>query len=174
MTDMTATVMLGDQAVTLADLAGIDMSKIAEVRFENFPAGMFRWRLKSAAFKKIGEGETAVAAAEFVHECIGVHALLDKDEIAEKWMGKTQQEAIFLHEPEALGRVRARMTDIGHHAQPGLSYQQNFDAAVGLQYDAQVVKTPNKKNPEAEPFTNMRKFKPFVAVPGDAPVAVAA
>ncbi len=163
MADADAMVKVGDQMINLADLAGIDMTGVDEKRMESFPAGRFRYRFKAAGYKAFGTGEDAKPVWQGEFECVHVYSLLDDTEKPEKWLGKSFFESIFINEPDDIGRVKARLVDIGYKFKPGLGAQQHFDAAVGTEFDAQVIKTPNKKNPDGDPFTNLRKVKPYIS-----------
>jgi hypothetical protein len=175
MPDMSQMVKVGTEVVDLAQLAGINMHDVEAKRMENFPAGRFRFRLKDGKFGAAGSGEDAKAVCRFSYECIAVHALVDDDEKAEKWLGKSHTNTIFVNEPSDMGRIRAHLEDIGHAGTPGHSFQQNLDAACGIVIDAILVKTPNKNNPDGEPFTNMRKIKPVLDLnAAEAPVATKA
>ena len=102
---------------TLADLAGLDVSGIEEIRSEQLPAGAFIFRGKKA---KLSEMENRNGEKRFVinltMEVAEVQAVIDKNVDPASLMGKTHTEKFYIVPEDAangIGRARAFLTDIG-------------------------------------------------------------
>lgn len=102
---------------SLADLAGLDVSEIEEIRSERIPDGAYIFRGKGAKLSEMdnrdGEKRFVVSATIEVAE---VQAVVAKGVNAEELVGKTYTEKFYIvpeKAAEGIGRVRAWYTDIG-------------------------------------------------------------
>lgn len=138
---------------SLADLAGIDISQVAEVRFEQLPAGLYLFEVTDATMKQ-GEDKDGAKRFEvtFEHKVLEVKAMIEAGVDKESLVGKSHSERFFVNpgkEQEeilkALGRIRAYITDIG-----GDSIGQ-LGAAVentkGLRFPAKITVRKDKDDP---------------------------
>jgi hypothetical protein len=109
------------EGYSLADLAGIDVSGIEEVRFSSLPAGVFGFEVVESDLgedEKDGERRFYAKVDMRVVEVKAVvdPSVTDKDSL----LGKTHSERFFIKpaDPqdkvaEQIGRIRAFITDIG-------------------------------------------------------------
>lgn len=157
----------GEAEFSLADLADLDVSDIAEMRFETHPQGVYEFEVKSATLDETtnNEGEKRFTA-EFELEIIGVKSVLQAGVDKESLIGKTQKEKLWINpgaEPkkvaEAIGRLRAFVADMGCESAGKLgeiitnTKGHVFTAAIVHQKDrddksivyAKVKLTPKKK-----------------------------
>lgn len=106
---------------SLADLAGLDASEIAEVRFESLPGGLYVFRGKSALFEdgenKDGERRIVLVTKSEVAE---VKSVIDREykteEAKAELIGKVHTEKFYVvpvKAAEGLGLIRAFLGDIG-------------------------------------------------------------
>lgn len=101
---------------SLADLADLDVSGIDEIRFENLPAGIYDFIIKSP---ELAEGTNKEQETLFyfgakleVEECISLLAGGDLD----KMKGKIHNHRQNIEPADAetgIGRIRAFATDVG-------------------------------------------------------------
>lgn len=141
---------------SLADLAELDASEIAEVRFEQLPAGTYRFRGVSAGFidtENAQDERRIVLDMKFeVVEC--KHCLergVDKEDLIGKRHGE-KQYVVPAKATEGLGLIRAFIGDIGlpnsgpfggvEGKEPGI-----VDGIVDHEFDAKIVKKPRKGDP---------------------------
>lgn len=153
---------------SLADLAELDASDIAEVRFESLPAGIYVFRGESAQFEdttnKDDERRIVLIVKFEVVECKQVLTRgIEKEEL----IGKKHSEKFFVvpaKAAEGLGLIRAWIGDAGlpnagpfggvEGKEPGI-----VDGIVGHEFTAKIVKRPNKNNP-SEPYSSLKLDPP--------------
>lgn len=106
-----------EQEFSLADLAGLDVSEIQEIRSERIPDGAYIFRGKKATLSDMlnrdGEKRFVISATIEVAE---VKAVIARGVNPEDVMGKTYTEKFYIvpeKAAEGIGRVRAWYTDIG-------------------------------------------------------------
>lgn len=110
-----------DEGYSLADLADLDVSEIAEIRFETLPAGVYEFEVTEADLKegtnKDGDKRFEAAWSFKVLECKAVvKPGVDRESLA----GKSHTERYFIDpsKPQediakAIGRIRAFVSDMG-------------------------------------------------------------
>lgn len=106
---------------SLADIAGLDASEIAEVRFETLPAGVYTFRGLSAVFEDTtnrDEERRIVLITKM--EVVEVHSVIDREfkteEKRAELVGKKHTEKFYVvpaKAGEGLGLIRAFIGDIG-------------------------------------------------------------
>lgn len=106
---------------SLADIAGLDASEIAEVRFETLPAGVYTFRGVKAEFDDTtnrDEERRIVLKAQV--EVVEVHSVIDREfkteEKRAELIGKKHTEKFYVvpaKAGEGLGLIRAFIGDIG-------------------------------------------------------------
>jgi len=108
------------EGFSLADIADLDVSDIAEVRFEQLPAGVFGWEVTEADLHEDEKDGERRFKAEFVLKILEVKSVLEQGVDKEALVGKTHTERFFVkpNEPQedvqkAIGRIRAFIADIG-------------------------------------------------------------
>lgn len=102
---------------SLADLAGLDVSGIDEIRFERVPDGKYVFRGKEI---RLDEDENDDGDKRFnvfvVSEVVECHVVLEQGVTKEDTIGKTHTERFFVDPTDAatgIGRIRAFIADIG-------------------------------------------------------------
>lgn len=161
-----------DQEFSLADIAGLDASNIAEVRFESLPAGVYVFRGESAIFEdttnRDDERRIVLVTKSEVAE---VKSVIDRDyktdEQKATLIGKKHTEKFYIvpeKAAEGLGLIRAFIGDIGlsnegpfggvEGAEPGI-----VDAFVGHEFTGKIVQRPRKGDP-TQKDSSLRIDKP--------------
>lgn len=141
---------------SLADLAELDASAIAEVRFESLPTGLYVFRGESAVFEdttnRDDERRIVLTVKLEVVECKVVSERgYEKDEL----VGKKHTEKFYVvpaKAAEGLGLIRAWIGDIGlpnegpfggvEGKDPGI-----VDGIVGHEFPGKIIKQPRKGDP---------------------------
>jgi hypothetical protein len=108
------------EGFSLADIADIDVSEIAEVRFQQLPNGSYGWEVTEADLHEDEkEGERRFKAV-FELKIVEVKAVLEQGVDKESLINKTHTERFFIDpsKPQedvekAIGRIRAFIADIG-------------------------------------------------------------
>lgn len=105
---------------SLADIADIDVSEIAEVRYASLPAGSYGFEVTEADLAEDEKDGERRFKAEFSMKIVEVKAVLERDVDKESLMGKVHTERFFIKptEPQedvekSIGRIRAFVADIG-------------------------------------------------------------
>lgn len=165
-----AQIMVDGEMVSLADLAGISMDTVQELRSEPFPKGVYNWEVDTNTpphIAVIGEDKNAKGAAIFKFKCLEVLTMTDADYTgkAEDLVGKFHQETFFLTTIEGLGYLKAFLKDIGAPYDPNLK-KMLFNSA-GTRFQAPIMKRKDK-NDSDKVYTNVNrgKLKPIMP-PGD-------
>lgn len=132
-----------EEEFSLADIAGLDASEIAEVRFEVLPAGVYTFRGISAVFEDTtnrDEERRVVLVCKM--EVTEVHSVIDRDfkteEAKAELVGKKHTEKFYVvpaKAGEGLGLIRAFIGDIGlpndgdFGGVPGATYKEGHPNA---------------------------------------------
>jgi hypothetical protein len=145
---------------SLADIAQLDASEIAEVRFESLPAGVYVFRGESAQFEDGTNRDDERRVILVVKmEVIEVKSVIDRDyktdEQKESLLGKKHTEKMYVvpeKAAEGLGLIRAFIGDIGlpnegpfggvEGSDPGI-----VDGFVGHEFTGKIVQRPRKGDP---------------------------
>lgn len=105
------------QEFSLADLAGLDVSGIEEIRSERLPAGMFLFKGKAVSLSEMqNRDDEKRFLATVTLEVAEVQALLDNKIDSAGLVGKTHTERFYIvpeKAEEGIGRIRAFVSDIG-------------------------------------------------------------
>lgn len=107
-----------DGEFSLADLAGLDISGIEEIRSERLPIGLYVFRGKKATLTETtNRDDEKRYVAEVTLEVAEVKALIEKDRGDESSLvGKTFTERFYIvpeKAQEGIGRIRGWYTDVG-------------------------------------------------------------
>ncbi len=109
---------VGGESVSLADIAGVNMDDVAEVRGTTFPSGTFQFVTEEAKLAVVGQNENRKPGIQFSFKCTDVLSLTDSAKDADSVIGKLHNEMCFLTEPlEGLGKAKAFMSDTGYKGQ---------------------------------------------------------
>lgn len=158
MTD--ATVEETGQEFSLADLANLDVTDIAEVRFESLPAGLYTFRGVSAKFEDVvNRDDERRLRLMLKMEVAEVKSVLDRDyktpEAKEGLLGKVHTETQYIvpdKAPEGIGLIRSMFSDLGlpnTGALGGVEGQPEgmVDAFVGHEFPGKIIAQPRKGDP---------------------------
>lgn len=145
-------VELDGQTVSLAELAGIDMSDLGEARFTNLPRGVYKFAIldgeKVPAFHKLGEKFGAV----FFLKVEDVLGLTDKNDApdgdATKLIGKEHRETQFITSQESFKYLNAFITDLGGLKQG--AYADKFKSLAGVVFTAPIAYRKDKNDTSKE------------------------
>jgi len=142
-------VEIGGQTISLADLAGVNLEEVQEVRGFKFPKGFFKWRVLNSEIKKLGEK----AAIQTECECLQVINCNDPDVQDEATIpGKKFSHTQFLSDMEGLGRQKAFMADAGFKGSGALG--ELLNQFTGTEFYGKVVHKRNKDDAD-NPYVNM-------------------
>ena len=145
MADENLLLDIGGETISLADLAGVDMDAVSEVRQTLFPAGAFKFRAEPAKLDVYGSGADRTPVIAFKFKCIDVLSLTDAALSADTVIGKFHQEPILLTEPmEGLGRTKAFMADTGFKGSGQL--EELLSGFSGTEFYARITHRPDKKD----------------------------
>ena len=152
-------VQLGNETVSLAELAGIDFSHIQEKRTFAFPVGHYLWEVSTEPappkLQKLGDGPAVV----FNLKCLNVRAIKDGYGVKpEECVGQQHRETFFIRSLEDFGWLKAFLLDIGVPAQSGTPLQL-LEKAANVKFAAWIVHTPNRKDKDAPPYININREK---------------
>lgn len=144
---------------TLADLAGLDASEIAEVRFESLPAGLYVFRGEAAQLEdttnRDDERRIVLTVKLEVVECKSV---IERGVEKEDLIGKKHTEKFYVvpaKAAEGLGLIRAWIGDIGlpnegpfggvEGVEPGI-----IDGIPGHEFPGKIIKQARKGDPSTK------------------------
>lgn len=136
-------------AMSLADIAGIDLGNVEALRFENLPIMAAHFECKSCQFEQLGNDNTPAITADF--EVIGVESTVGHEGAPTDLIGKVQREAWFIKPGEdgmkALGRFKAFLIDANAPTQTG-PLQQIMAAFVGVRFPGKIKHRRDKNDVE--------------------------
>lgn len=158
---------VGDQTASLADIAGIAMDEIEEVRRFVFPRMIARWKIGKAELVVMKQKDTKVAVANFHFECMEPVAFADAaDETrAESFVGKKHIEGIKFIDADpkdTLGRIKAFMVDTGFKGSGTL--QELLQQFADTEFIGRISVNPDPNDPD-------KKYNNFQLQFGDWKVA---
>lgn len=136
--DMNTGVMVGDDKVTLAELAGVSLDEIVEQRGGGLPAGVYVLEIpvdELPHWAVVESKDIKKGVAKFVFtvlECIELKYPAEVPEGVASLIGRKHTETFFMSPPieKSLGYMKAFMTDIGCIGSG--SATQRFAACGGL------------------------------------------
>ena len=149
MTDANDTVYVGDEEVSLADIAEIDLGEVEEVTgFETLPAGVYEFRVKGSELTTIDTKDGPRGAIVNELEVINVLNLVGATEAdPESLIGKTHRETFFLSNlEEGVGRQKALMARSGF-AEAG-KLTDLLDQFTGHTFVAALKTRKDKNDPD--------------------------
>lgn len=148
-----------EQEFSLADLAQLDVSEIAEVRFESLPAGLFIFRGTEAKFEDTTNRDderriVLTAKMEVVEAKSVVERGVDKDEL----IGKKHTEKFYIvpsKAAEGIGLIRAFLGDIGLPNEGPLGGVEGMepgivDGFVSHEFPGKIIKQARKGDPSTK------------------------
>ena len=168
-----------DKVVTLAEVAGIDMTTVVaefSTGFSLTPEGVFEWRITSALLEPLewtdGKGvDKSALTAVFNLEAIGCRQVKSDEFVAADLVGTEHQERFFLSNfIRDMGNLKAFFVAIGMQGTGTL--QDILDQSVGIEFAAGIKHRKNKNDPD-RPFANLDTKAIEALVLQAAPAAVA-
>jgi hypothetical protein len=143
------------EGLSLADLAGIDVSDIEEVRFSSIEAGAFGFEVIEADLGEDEKDGDRRFFAKFDMKVVEVKAIITPGVDKESQMGKLHSERFFIKpkDPEEdvkkqIGRIRAFLTDIGVNSAGPLG--DVVRGAKGHIFVGKIVKQKDKDDKSIE------------------------
>ena len=150
--DDDITLNVNGQDVSLAQLAGIDMSDVAEQRFTVTPEGVYQFQVENCSFEQRGEIVGIMVDCKIHHADNLVNAN------AADWIGKNHAEFFMIGEDpvKSLGYFKAFVSDIGVSGDAVL--EQLMQQLVGHMFIAKVVHRKDK-NDKSKIYCNISQKK---------------
>lgn len=157
MSEENNSVLIDGTEVSLADLAGIDISEVKAVRFSVTPAGKFIWRICATGLisKEVVENYDDPNSAKISVPCIEVElkavnciALVDDEADPADFVDISHRKLFKIAKwKEGMGRVVAFMEDIGIDP-AGKTITSLLDEAHGVEFVCDVTNTKDRNNPD--------------------------
>jgi hypothetical protein len=130
---------------SLADLMDMDVSDIEEMRFETIPMGIYTWEVTAAGLSETTNSDDEKRfVAETTYKILEVHQVAKGGVDRESLVGKTQTEKEFINPAadkqkiaEAIGRIRARIADIGCNNEGSLG--AIMEGTIGHQFKSKLI-----------------------------------
>lgn len=142
---------------SLAELADLDVSDIAEVRYINLPRGKFDFEVVESKLESYESDGLQYHRVEYTLKIIEVKSVLDRmtPEQKEQLVGKTHTER-FRIDPRAsiedtqkvIGRIRAFVTDIGLDSSGRV--QDLVERPQGHTFTGKITKQKDRNDPTRE------------------------
>lgn len=172
-------VHVGDEVVTLGDLAGLNMDEVSEQRGFKFPKGDYVWEVSTdpenlPRLAAIGEGDKAKPGIIVPCKCMDVIRVNDSEFTGNEAdiIGKVHRETMFLtgEIATALGYFKAFAKDIGAPYSPNL--KELIAGMSGTRFSAPIS---HRKNPNDtdQVFVQINRMK-VKPLQGDAGSSIAA
>lgn len=147
-----------DGDATMAQIAGLGFSKLAEVRSTAFAKGIYGWEIDDAGFeiRQATDKETNEQVDKltvfFKLKCVDIRDILDdKVEDASMFLDKERQETFWINKvQEDLGRAKAFIVDSGFQVPPGIGddFETILKSTIGHRFYGAIKTRPNKNDPD--------------------------
>lgn len=139
-------ISLNGESVSLADIAGLDMSDVQEYRGFLFPIGTYRWGILEAKLDKVKRQDQLCAAAIFKLHVKEVLAAVYPDGMnEEEIVGKEFTHTFAIQDIQKdLGRIKAFLVDVGVSGKGGM--QDLLNSAVDHDFIAPMKQTADKND----------------------------
>lgn len=159
--------------MSLADLAGVDVSNIEEVRFEAIPLGTYNLRINKVEIEDTFNNDSEkVFRPTFEVEIIDVVSILkipageDKEAYTAKQIGRKHSERFTINMAKsndeiatAIGRVKTFHTDVGQGELPWTSNLiENCESLEGREFVGQFTHQTDK-NDRSRVFSRLTPAK---------------
>lgn len=141
---------------SLADLIGIDVSDVEEIRSSSLKAGLYEFEVtKADSVDGVDKDELKRAVTTFELKVVEVIGLMDKQADPTSFVDRKHSENFYIPFEKgqedmaaAIGRVRAFITDMGGDSAG--SYGNIVANAVGLRFKGRIVEQPAKGDPSTK------------------------
>lgn len=144
---------------SLSDLAQLDVSEIAEVRFESLPAGLFTFRGVEAKFEDTTnrDDERRIVLTTKM-EVVEAKSVVERGVDKEDLIGKKHTEKFYIvpeKAAEGIGLIRAFLSDIGLSNEGPLGGVEGMDPGivdnfVGHEFPGKIIKQARKGDPSTK------------------------
>lgn len=162
-------IKIGEETVSLGDLAGVSLDDVKELRGFSFPKGVFVWEVSTdpenlPRLAAVGEGDKAKAAILVPLKCLDVVTVSDDEFTGDQneLIGKVHRETMFLTGDlaQALGYSKAFFKDIG--APYSSALKDLIAGSSGVRFQAPITKRKDKDDTD-KVYTsiNRQKIKPM-------------
>ena len=159
-----ANVFIGETEVSLADIAGVDMTEVQEVRSTQIPAGKFHFRVMETELKAVDAtnkddpqgAKINKPVIQFEIEAQNCFSLVDDSLDTEDHINEKYFETFWINDVKKdLGRVKALLIDIGLEGNKPLT--DLLDEAHGMEFVADITHNKKRDNPD-EFWVNMKNI----------------
>lgn len=158
-----------NQELSLADIAGLDISDVEELRSSQLPAGLFTFEVTGRDVEKVqvkakdSEDEVTKVKVNIISKVIEVETIIDKDVEEKDVLGKSYTETFFIDPADAakgFGYLKGWVKDIGGEndgPMGGVEGAEGFlDKLITHRYPAKIVK---KKGRDGNFYARMQTIK---------------
>lgn len=144
--------------LTLADIAGIDLNTVKEMRFEVLPKIQGIFEVTECVLKMSNPftdnkgvnypNGTPVIEADC--KVVEIENIIADDRPKEDFIGKVQKQSWMIKEIEEIGRFKAFCVDAGVAFNPEAKIELKalIDGVKGLQFPGQIKHRPDKHDPD--------------------------
>lgn len=149
----------GEAEFSLADLAQLDVSEIAEVRFEQLPAGLYIFRGTEVKLEDTtNRDDERRVVASFKMEVVEVKSVVERGVDKDDLLGKKHNEKQYIvpeKAAEGIGLIRSFLSDIGLTNEGPLGGVEGMDPGildnfVGHEFPGKIIKQPRKGDPSTK------------------------
>lgn len=151
------TVKIGEEVISLAELAGLDMGDVTEnFGLENLPAGLYEFRIEEAKLESRDTQKGAKACVNFKMKVTNCISLIG-DQTPDSTVDRIHFETFWLTELlRDLGRVKGFLIKacVPQSDQGGVAFQQLLDNSIGHCFMG-VIKNTKSKNDSDVIFSNL-------------------
>lgn len=156
-------VKIGEEEISIMDLAGLSMDDVEEYRASATPAGKFLWRVveakleaRDATNKDDPQGpKISKPTVNFELESQNCFALVEEKLDPANYIGIKHNETIWISNADKdLGRIKAFLVDIGVGGSGSLT--DLLAQAQGIEFVSDVTNVKNKDNPDYV-YANLKK-----------------
>lgn len=133
-------------AITLADIAGVDINTVQELRFENLPIMLGQFEVKDSKLEVLGNKQQPAITVEC--EVLLVESVTGVTEPKESFVGKKHRESFFIKKAEDIGRFKAFVVDAGVQITGPTPLPILLDAIKGMRFPGKIrhQSDPNDKD----------------------------
>lgn len=149
------------QVFSLADIADLDTSDIAEMRFSNLPGGIYVFKTTSAELgEKDNKDNKPRVVPTFKFEVLEVKACKNRKIDPADLVGKSHTEKVYLVPDEgaiklaeSIGRLKAFVWDMG--VDDSGTVQEYLERCVDNVFEAQIIERPNPSD-KMSPYAQLK------------------
>lgn len=156
-------VIVGEEELSLAAIAGIDMEQVAEVRFSNTPEGLFHWKIQDAELtvQEVEDKENPGSkinkpVVKIMLEAVNCLALNDDTLDPANYVGRKHSLSFWINSAEDIGKAKAFLVDIGMEGS-GV-FGQLLTNSIGEEFVSQIKHVANRNDAD-RPYVNVVKIQ---------------